>query len=171
MRIHILSDLHLEFGPFDLPAVQADVTVLAGDTDTGFRGIEWILRTIPDHPVIYILGNHEYYRQTVPKFIDKFHARVEGTHIHLLEQGKATVDDTVFLGCTLWSDMHLYDDPAIAEISARERMNDYQLIRKEPKYKKLTPPDTILWHRRNIKWMKKELGEFEKIYEGGGGAA
>ena len=32
MRIHVLSDLHLEFGPFSMPKVEADVVVLAGDT-------------------------------------------------------------------------------------------------------------------------------------------
>jgi ribonuclease Z len=32
VRLHVLSDLHLEFAPFEPPAVEADVVVLAGDT-------------------------------------------------------------------------------------------------------------------------------------------
>src|SRR5687767_10781585 len=40
-RIHILSDLHLAFAPFAPPAVEADVVVLAGDTDVGLNGVKW----------------------------------------------------------------------------------------------------------------------------------
>ena len=35
MRLHILSDLHLETGPRELGATDADVVVLAGDIDVG----------------------------------------------------------------------------------------------------------------------------------------
>ena len=38
MRIHILSDLHLAFAPFQPNKVDADVTVLAGDVHTGTVG-------------------------------------------------------------------------------------------------------------------------------------
>ena len=33
-RLHILSDLHIEFGPFECPSLDADVTILAGDIFT-----------------------------------------------------------------------------------------------------------------------------------------
>ena len=41
MRLHILSDLHLEFSPYgdDLEPVQADVVVLAGDIHNGAKGV------------------------------------------------------------------------------------------------------------------------------------
>jgi len=31
MKLHLLSDLHLEFAPFTTPQVAADVVILAGD--------------------------------------------------------------------------------------------------------------------------------------------
>ena len=31
MKIHILNDLHIEFGDFMPPATEADVVILAGD--------------------------------------------------------------------------------------------------------------------------------------------
>jgi len=37
MRIHALSDLHLEFEAFDFANVGADVLILAGDTSPGKR--------------------------------------------------------------------------------------------------------------------------------------
>ena len=47
MKIHLLSDLHTEFAPFQPPATDADVIVLAGDVGVGTRGLpairEWFL--------------------------------------------------------------------------------------------------------------------------------
>ena len=37
MKLLILSDLHLEFAPFETPKTDADVIILAGDTDIGLR--------------------------------------------------------------------------------------------------------------------------------------
>ena len=62
MKLHILSDLHIEFGPFTLPNTDADVVILAGDIHVGTRGIEWATRAIEGKEVIYVIGNHEYYR-------------------------------------------------------------------------------------------------------------
>jgi len=41
MRLRLLSDLHLEFGPLRLPEIEADVVLLAGDVHVGTRGISW----------------------------------------------------------------------------------------------------------------------------------
>ena len=61
MRLHILSDLHLEFEPFTPPAVEAEAVILAGDVSTGRNGLKWALKTFPHRPVIYVIGNHEFY--------------------------------------------------------------------------------------------------------------
>ena len=37
MRIRVYSDLHLEFAPFEPPATDVDVVVLAGDIDVKGR--------------------------------------------------------------------------------------------------------------------------------------
>ena len=42
MKIHILCDLHVEFGNFGPPVVGADVVVLAGDVHVKNRGLQWI---------------------------------------------------------------------------------------------------------------------------------
>jgi predicted phosphodiesterase len=49
----------------------ADVIVLAGDVNLGTKGIEWIKEVISDKPVIYVLGNHEYYKGSYPKTLNK----------------------------------------------------------------------------------------------------
>ena len=59
MKIQFFSDIHLEFGEFDIPATDADVIVAAGDIGVGLQGIEWLKRF--NRPTIYVAGNHEYY--------------------------------------------------------------------------------------------------------------
>ena len=64
MKIQYLSDLHIETCPFEYEDCDVDVVILAGDIHVGRRGVEWALETIKDRPVIYVLGNHEYYKHS-----------------------------------------------------------------------------------------------------------
>lgn len=41
MKVHVLSDLHLEFSDFVPPTTNADLVILAGDIDTKCRGVGW----------------------------------------------------------------------------------------------------------------------------------
>ena len=66
MKIHILCDLHVEFGNFVPPVVGADVVVLAGDVHVKDRGLQWIFDQKFEIPVLYVLGNHEFYREKFP---------------------------------------------------------------------------------------------------------
>ena len=59
LRIHLLSDLHLEFAPFVPQVSSADVVVLAGDIGVGSQGMQWA-KEVFDIPVLYVAGNHEY---------------------------------------------------------------------------------------------------------------
>lgn len=61
MRIRILSDLHVDSAPVVLPPVKADVIVLAGDIRPGKGALAWIKANFPEQPVVYVLGNHEFY--------------------------------------------------------------------------------------------------------------
>ena len=65
MRLHIYSDLHLEFGGCEFPPEVrdgglADLVLLAGDIDTKRRAPLWAAETFAA-PVAMILGNHEAY--------------------------------------------------------------------------------------------------------------
>jgi len=55
MRIHLLSDLHLEFAPFVPPRSEVDCVVLAGDVGTKATGFRWIRESFSDVPVIYVI--------------------------------------------------------------------------------------------------------------------
>ena len=71
MKIQILSDLHIEFQDYTYQKCDADVVVLAGDIHTKDKGIKWAIENIVDKPVIYVLGNHEFYGRSYPKFINE----------------------------------------------------------------------------------------------------
>jgi hypothetical protein len=133
VKIHILSDIHLEFGKWprdvDVNAIDADVTVLAGDIGVGLQGIEWALTF--KRPVIYVAGNHEFYGQRpMAELWRKARAKVAGTHVHLLENELLVVNGVRFLGATLWTDFAALGQDRQAECMryVAGRMTDYGRI-------------------------------------------
>lgn len=76
MRVHVFSDLHLEFGPLALsPAVRsgqlAELVLLAGDIHTKRRGVHWAAEMF-SQPVAMVFGNHEAYGDDLQSaFIDE----------------------------------------------------------------------------------------------------
>jgi predicted phosphohydrolase len=156
MRLHILSDLHLEFEPFTPPVVEAEVVILAGDVSTGRNGLKWALKTFPDRPVIYVLGNHEFYGQKLQKLIKELQELADGTNIHLLENGSCSIGDVVFLGATLWTDFALNGNPVVSEVVAQTSMNDYRRIRTLPRYSRLKPSDTRRLHMESRRWLEDQ---------------
>src|SRR5664279_641637 len=135
MRLYILSDLHLEFEPFTPPVVEAEAVILAGDVSTGRNGLKWALKTFPDRPVIYVLGNHEFYGQKIQKLISNIKEIAHGTNVHVLENDRIEIGNTVFLGATLWTDFRLFGDPIVSGAVAQAGMNDFRRIRLLPTYR------------------------------------
>lgn len=150
MKLHILSDLHVEFGDFTVPDVGANLVILAGDTHFGSRGLKWVLDQDIQTPEIYVLGNHEFYRDKFPGLIDKMKREAEGTNVHVLENDVLEISGLRFFGCTLWTDMCLFGNAPVAMDVAASRMNDYQLIRNSHNYRRLTPEETVAWHKQSV---------------------
>jgi predicted phosphodiesterase len=159
MRLHVLSDLHLEFAPFTSPEVSADVVILAGDIHLDAEAVPWALRTFPATPVVYVLGNHEFYGHALPKHIGTVKQRAQGSRVHVLENDLLVLGETVFLGCTLWTDFDLFGNPRIAGSHATQRMTDYRKIRVSPEYRWLRSIDTALIHRRSRSWLEGQLDQ------------
>lgn len=156
MRIHVLSDLHQEFGEEDVPDVDCDCVVLAGDVSNKRQGLQWIRARFRDVPVIYICGNHEYYGDRLPRLTDVLKQETKGTNIHFLENQSVTIDGVHFFGCTLWTDMALHGDALEGSAEAGEVMNDYKRIRNSVDgYRRLLPQDTQLIHARSLMTMEQ----------------
>lgn len=159
MKLYILSDLHLEFGPFIPSQVEADVIILAGDIHTGTKGIEWAVQYFPDRPVLYVVGNHEYYGKSLPRLLDAMRTKAEGTSVHILENTSVEVGEVMFYGCTLWTDFQLCDNRRFAMAEAAERMTDFRRIRVSPQYRRLRPEDTAMYNAASQGWLARSFAE------------
>ena len=157
MKLHILSDIHVEFEVFVPPTTDADVIVLAGDIHVGRKGLDWALEQFPNKPVIYVLGNHEYYGRAVPKLTNELQKIAANTNVHLLERSSVEIDGVTFLGSTLWTAFELFGDPRIAGFEAQQKMTDFKKIRVSPRFSRLRSVDASVMHYRSKKWIQDEL--------------
>ena len=164
MRLHILSDLHLEGAPFEPPEVEADVTILAGDISTGTLGIDWAKRlsSVGDgRPVLYVAGNHEFYGHAFPALIDDLRTACTGSAVQLLENDEVMIKGVRFLGCTLWSDF-AFDGPSQRKASMAvcgRIVNDYRQVRGGDRESLLTPAETFARHEQSRAWLIDRLAE------------
>jgi Icc-related predicted phosphoesterase len=157
MKIQVISDLHQEFGFMDISFEGADIIILAGDINLGTKGIDWIKSTIKEVPVIYVLGNHEYYKGSYPKTLNAIRNAALNTNVHVLENKSVTIDDVTFHGATLWTDFALMGDSRLNGSLCQERMSDYKMIRRDPAYSKLRSIDTYIIHQQSLKWLQESL--------------
>jgi predicted phosphodiesterase len=157
MKLHILTDLHIEFGDFMPPPIDADVVVLAGDIGLGISGVRWAAQRFPHTPVIYIAGNHEFYRHDIA-LIDELRVAAKD-NIHLLENDSIEINGVRFLGTTLWTDFALYGD--VEQLAAMQyaegRMNDYAIIAN--RNRRFRPQDSLAIHTRSRHWLAAKLTE------------
>lgn len=158
MRIHVISDLHLEMhGDVPVPETGADVVVLAGDIATGADGVAWAAGRWPDRPVLYVLGNHEYYGGDADGVLAACHNAARGTSVHVLERDCVDIGGVRFLGAALWTDFGLFGEAfgADSRDAARRDMPDFRLITHNGA--PLTPEATVAWHQRSRAWLDAEL--------------
>lgn len=156
MRLHILSDLHLEVDPsFRPPATGADVLVLDGDIAPGTDGVAAFADS--DIPVIYVPGNHEYYGADLNTMNAHIRAYAKDMGVHLLDRDEVVLDGVRFLGATLWTDFNLYGPAKIPDsfVQSRKQVLDFREIRYRDRL--LIPEDTIDFHREAVRWLARKL--------------
>lgn len=172
MKLWIWSDIHDEIGgSITLPPYpDADAILIAGDLGHA-RRIQDIARFYIDHynlPIIFVAGNHEFYRQeTMAKAIaDIEYAEqrsiIEGwkQRFHFLNRDTLVIGDTRFIGATLWV------DGALGAVSQEDRiwrlreavlaLNDFRVI-KTAKDKVFRPADMIDLFRKDSAYIREQL--------------
>lgn len=184
MKLLILSDLHLEFGIFNVPKVDYDVVILAGDIFVpGSKAMRWARRA--DNfgegiPIILVPGNHEFYQGVFQTSLKEMALTAKACNVHLLAPGEAVIAGVRFLGCTLWTDFELpiqtktgpLVDAERAMKAAKVHLNDYSSIRwaevpapseapiaVKPRKRRLTPEDTRALHFSDRAWLAQKLAE------------
>jgi len=140
MKVKVISDLHMEFGPYH--AGEGEVLILAGDlciAEDYWVYVAFFRDCVRNYDkVFYICGNHESYdgdlQQTYHILKDCLPAGVS-----LLENETEEYNGVTFAGATLWTDMNGFD-PFIMD-SAALCMNDYHNIENGDSL--LRAPDTV----------------------------
>ena len=166
MKIHILSDLHVEFAPYELQVLDADVVILAGDIHVGMAAVRWaeqLLNQTSAH-IVFICGNHEFYRENITNLRSEMNLFCRHAHgddwqhrLHYLENNSVIIDGVRFLGATLWTDFQLFGEKLIegAMFVAERSLNDFRLI--EFNEWKFTAKDSISLFNQSVTWLTDEL--------------
>jgi len=166
MKIQLVSDLHLEFGTITLENNGADILILSGDicVAQGFtlKYRELFLNFFNDvcskfKEVIYVLGNHEHYNGDFALTETLLKEELEHLlNLHILEKKSVTIDDVMFIGATIWTDMNKNDPNTLWEV--RRRMNDFRIIRNtNSEYGLLDPSHVVNEHFETLSYIQKEV--------------
>jgi len=120
MKLHIMSDLHMEFCKGSQRTVEiakeyvrdADVLIIAGDLGIFTAALNWSvlspLSVWAKHykDVVYVLGNHEYYHGTLAEIttvVSEITDDLLPENVHVLEQGCVSLGHGInVVAATLW---------------------------------------------------------------------
>lgn len=168
-KIRLLSDLHFEGGEHkELYKSQGeDILVLAGDINVGAIA-EWntVKKFANEQPnVVWIAGNHTFYRQDYHDTCRKLEDWSAGTSIHFLNPGvvyyndgklssSPTLGSIKFIGGCLWTNFRNND---LSKLHAKAGINDFRLIEFSNRY--FTPNDAHLLFDQQYGYIKHEYEE------------
>ena len=157
MKLHILSDLHLGVGALEPPRTDANLVVLAGDIARPAAAVSWAQRF--GKPVLYVLGNHEFYGGSLDGTVAEFRRLCAGTAVRLLDDEAIVIDGVRFLGSTLWSDFGLFateQERQQAIEMAQQLVRDFSRIRRRADGDALfTPHDAAARFARHAAWLDR----------------
>jgi predicted phosphohydrolase len=176
MKIHLVSDLHLEFGYQTMPG--GDVLILAGDIceakalrrefhetklvdrEPGkFRCHDFFEFEIPKYKKVFmVMGNHEHYHGRFDKTYSQLKELLPD-NVTLLEDELVEHEGVMFMGATLWTNCNNADSLTFYHLKAM--MNDYKVVQNHYKdkdqYFKLQPEFTFRTHLKTMEWFKLML--------------
>jgi predicted phosphodiesterase len=147
MKIGVCSDLHLEFADVDIKNIDnVDVLILSGDilveNDLQQRDIHNVMeglgrsarfhdffkRVCSEFPhVVYVAGNHEHYHGDFKYTLSGLKEKLShNKNLHILDREIFKLNDTLFVGSTLWTDMNKEDPLTLFHI--QRAMNDFRCV-------------------------------------------
>ena len=104
--------------------------------------------------VIYIMGNHEFYNGKFYAGIDYMREEcAKYPNVYMLEQDTKIIDDVVFVGGTLWTNMNKRDPLTMHAIEGM--MNDFRIIKNDKRnYASMSALDVAIRHDRTLEYIK-----------------
>lgn len=161
MKLQLVSDLHHEVwerlgsrANASIPFVpEAELMLLAGDIGLVEDVIERYGKD--DRPVIYVLGNHEFYYGDFADVRAKARRLCTGTNIHVLDNDEVTIGNVRVLGATLWTDFKL-------DCSQEQGMNHWLATLNDVRYMThhgmaVKPQKILDEHNRSAAWLRSRL--------------
>lgn len=132
VKLQIMSDLHIETMQGDLLVTDfitpsAKILVLAGDIGRihKYEQLSNFLKQLCPlfEVVIYVLGNHEFYRvdgvkpKTIPELLEDLEKiRKEIPNLYVLNRDSIIIEDVCIAGCTLWTKSVINVPPFIVRV-------------------------------------------------------
>ena len=160
MKIGVHSDLHSECSLCTISNLaELDVLVLAGDIGdpaTVPLFFDYLRRKAPKLPVLYVLGNHEYYGFALNEAKDLYRSICQKYDITLLDDDSITLDGVQFIGSTLWTDFSLGGDADASMRWAGRTLPDFREIYDE-KGRPLTPETMRMLHQVSRAYIETAL--------------
>jgi Icc-related predicted phosphoesterase len=182
MKIKLVSDLHLEFSDIVIHNDQnCDVLILGGDIciaedlhrspvedylydpSNNFRAQrfrDFFARCSQEFShVMYVAGNHEFYNGKFYAGLDYLREEcARYGNVYFLERDTKAIDDVVFVGATLWTDLNRHDPLTMHAVEGM--MNDYRSIRNDRRnFARLSSRDTYERHRESLQYIKIVVAE------------
>jgi Icc-related predicted phosphoesterase len=160
--ICIAQDLH----DHPEPNNTADQAAIANSTGLGRRQTaaqryrDFFKRCSFQFPhVIYIMGNHEFYNGKFYAGIDYMREELaKYPNMYMLEQDTKIIDDVVFVGGTLWTNMNKRDPLTMHAIEGM--MNDFRIIRNDFRnYAPMSALDVAIRHDKTLAYIKLMVQE------------
>jgi 3',5'-cyclic AMP phosphodiesterase CpdA len=179
MKLRICSDLHLEYEDFRLPITEDErntVLVLAGDICNISRHKQFVSFfhdvTSRFRKVLYVFGNHEFYRTTMGEAEEIFLNGVWNFFYNLIFTSEGisfVLDDTTFIMATLWTawnhPQHILNTSNEFSMEfCRKNMADFSII-KDKNGGIWTPQASKIAHRNQLNFIRNaiEANQTEKV--------
>lgn len=147
-----MSDLHNEFGTFDVPVMPLEneqVLILAGDVDLMSykdRYIDFLFKMADRfQKVLVVPGNHEFYHGDMDYDLKRIIEEIDDSkynNIHIMDDDVIDIDGVIFIGSTLWTDLN--NNNVMVSREATSYMNDFLVIKVEDE-----PFNIIQWKSMN----------------------
>jgi predicted phosphodiesterase len=185
MLLRIVSDLHTEFYNFNkfkktlqtyLPCDDRDkdsILILAGDCGVFSQypsTIKPLLNLLSSRfrHILYVYGNHEFYGgANWVTYRDFWRDKSIPVNLTVLDNDYKIIDDTVFIGSTLWTSMD--NRNPLATYHCGKGMTDYRSIRYSgaanpygPAEPRIVPEDTVDRFEENVKFIESALHIFKQ---------
>jgi len=153
--ICVAQDLHdhpeMDYGMYS----NVNLADLGRRQTTALRFRDFFKRCSFQFPhVVYVMGNHEFYHGKFYGAIDYMRDEcAKFPNVYLLEQDTKIIDDVVFVGGTLWTDMNRRDPLTMHAIEGM--MNDFRIVRNDQRnFARMSALDVAVRHDRTLAYIK-----------------